>query len=155
MGTINWALIGVIIIIGGCAWKGKRAGFIKAAFSAFSTILSIVGAVILGPVVKTFLPNNPIFSYVLAFIIASIALTVVCNVLDIVAKLPVLHQINKTAGLLIGMVQGVLDVWIMFIVLDLFGQTELGSILLTMVHSNEFVRALYENNLLCRIWNIL
>ena len=88
METINWALIGVIIIIGGYAWKGNRVGFIKSAFSACSTILSIVGAVILGPVVKVILPDSPILSYILAYIAASIGLSVVCNVLDIVAKLP-------------------------------------------------------------------
>ena len=83
METINWVLIGVIVIIGGCAWKGKRAGFIKSAFSACSTMLSIVGAVILGPIVKMILPDNPILSYVLAYIVASIGLSIVCSVLEL------------------------------------------------------------------------
>ncbi len=154
METINWALAGVILIIGGCAWKGKRTGFIKSAFSACSLILSIVGAVILGPVVKVLLPDSPIFSYVLAFIIASIGLGVACSVLDIVAKLPVLKQINKTGGLLVGLVEGVLRVWVIFIVLDMFAATQWGNTLLVMVHSNEFVKMLYENNWLYVIWNI-
>ncbi len=154
METINWALIGVILIIGGCAWKGKRAGFIKSAFSACSLILSIVGAVILGPIVKTLLPDNPIFSYVLAFIIASIGLSVACSVLDIVAKLPVLKQINKTGGLFVGLLEGVLRVWVVFIILDMFATTQWGNALLVMIHSNEYVRMLYENNWLYIIWNI-
>lgn len=154
METINWALVGVILIIGGYAWKGKKEGFIKSAFSACSVILSIAGAVILGPIIKTVLPDSPIFSYVLAFIIASIGLSVACGVLDIVAKLPVLNQINKTGGLLIGLVEGLLRVWIVFIVLDMFATTQWGNTLLVMIHSNEFVRILYENNWLYIIWNI-
>ena len=154
METINWALLGVIIIIGGYAWKGKRVGFIKSAFSACSLILSIVGAVILGPIIKVILPDSPIFSYILAFIIASIGLSVACGVLDIVAKLPVLRQINQTGGLLVGLVEGVLRVWVVFIILDMFATTQWGNTLLVMVHSNEYVRMLYENNLLYMLWNI-
>ena len=155
METINWALIGVIIIIGGYAWKGNRVGFIKSAFSACSVLLSIVGAVILGPVVKTMLPDSPIFSYVLAFIIASIGLNIACGVLDIVAKLPVLNQINKTGGLLVGLVEGVLRVSVIFIVIDMFAATQWGNTLLIMIHSNEYVKMLYENNWLYMLWNIL
>jgi len=154
METINWALVGVILIIGGYAWKGNRVGFIKSAFSVCSLVLSIVGAVILGPIVKTVLPDSPIFSYVLAFIIASIGLHIACGVLDIVAKLPVLHQINKAGGLLIGLIEGILRVWVAFIILDMFATTQWGNALLVMVHSNEFVRMLYENNWLYIIWNI-
>ena len=154
METINWALAGVILIIGGYAWKGKKTGFIKSAFSACSLILSIIGAVILGPVVKTILPDSPIFSYVIAFVVASIGLSIACGVLDIVAKLPVLNQINKTGGLLVGLIEGVLRVWIVFIILDMFAATQWGNALLIMVHSNDFVRMLYENNWLYIIWNI-
>ena len=154
METINWATLGVIIIIGGYAWKGKNAGFIKSAFSACSMIMSIVGAVILGPIVRTILPDSPIFSYVLAFVIASIGLRIACEVLDIVAKLPVLNQINKTAGLLVGLVEGVFRVWVLFIILDMFAATEWGNALLVMVHSNEYVKMLYENNWLYMLWNI-
>lgn len=155
METINWVLIGVIIIIGGCGWKEKNAGFIKAAFSMLSIILAITGAMLLGPIVEVFIPVNQIFAYILAFIISSVALAVVCNVLDIAAKLPVLHEINQTAGLLVGLVEGLLDVWIAFIVLDLFAETEWGTVLLNMVHSSELVSIFYENNLLYKIWNIL
>ena len=154
METINWAVLGVGIIIGGCAWKGNKAGFIKSAFSACSMILSIVGAVILGPIVRTILPESPIFSYVLAFVIASIGLKITCGVLDIVAKLPVLNQINKTGGLLVGLIEGVLRVWVIFVILDMFATTQWGSTLLIMVHSNEYVRMLYENNWLYMLWNI-
>lgn len=154
METINWALAGVILIIGGYAWKGKQTGFVKSAFSTCSLILSIIGAVILGPVVKTILPDSPIFSYVIAFVVASIGLSIACGVLDIVAKLPVLNQINKTGGLLVGLIEGVLRVWIVFIILDMFAATQWGSTLLVMIHSNDFVRMLYENNWLYIIWNI-
>ena len=155
METINWALLGVVIIIGGYAWKGNKEGFIKSAFSACSMILSIVGAVILGPIIRTILSDSPIFSYILAFIIVSIGLKVTCGVLDIVAKLPVLNQINKTGGLLVGLVEGVLRVWVVFIILDMFAATQWGNTLLIMVHSNEYIRILYENNWLYMLWNIL
>ena len=155
METINWALIGVAAIIGLCAWKGKKAGFIKAAFSALSTLASIIGTIFVGPIVYAMFGGNKIFAYVLTFIIISIGLSVACTVLDIVAKLPVLHQINSTAGLLVGLADGLLKVWIVFIVLDLFADTEWGSLILALISQNEFLASLYQNNILLTIWNIL
>ena len=154
METINWALIGVILIIGGCAWKGKSVGLIKSAFSACSMVLSILGAVIIGPIVKTILPDSPIFSYVIAYVVASVGLNVICGVLDVVAKLPVLNQINKTGGLLVGVAEGILRVWIVFLVLDIFATSQWANLLLVMVHSNPYIEMLYENNWLYMIWNI-
>lgn len=155
MEVINWALLGVIAIILLGGLKGKRAGFIKAAFSAFSLIVSIIGAKIVGPVIEAIFPVNKIFSYILAFIIVSIGLSVACTALNIVAKLPVLHQINSMAGFFVGLVEGLLDVWIIFIVLDLFAGTEWGSALLNSIHNSQFLTILYENNLLTAVWNLL
>lgn len=155
METVNWALLGVVVIIAACAWKGQRNGFVRAVFSVFSVLLSIMGAVFIGPIIKTIFSGNAAFSYVVAFIIADIAVKIACNVLDIVAKLPVLHQINQTAGLLAGLAEGILYVWIAFIVLDVFGGTEWADALLVMVHSSELLNAVYENNLLLWIWRIL
>lgn len=153
--TINWALIGVIAIIILCGLKGKKAGFIKAAFSALATLASIIGAIFVGPIINAIFGGNKVFSYILAFIIVSIALSIACVVLDIVAKLPVLHQINSTAGLLVGLAEGFLDVWIIFIILDLFAETEWGSMLLVLISQSSFLTNLYENNILLTVWNIL
>ena len=75
--------------------------------------------------------------------------------MDIIAKLPILHQVNEIAGLLIGTIEGLINVWIGFIILNIFYDTSWGSIVLAMVHENSFLLALYENNMLYMIWDIL
>ncbi len=174
MVTINWVFVGVIGIIVLCAWKGKRAGFIKSVFSICSVILALVGAVFVGPIIREFLSNNQSFmaslqngnehittiilnaaSFILAYIIARIIVFIVCMAMDIVAKLPILHQLNEMAGLLIGIAEGVLNVWIGFIILNVFCDTSWGSNALTMIKESTFLVILYENNMLYMIWDIL
>ncbi len=174
MTTINWALIGVIGIIVLCGWKGKKAGFIKSVFSMVSVILALVGAVLIGPVVRSILSNSKTLmetlgngnesiraivlnalSFIAAYIVARIAVFIICTAMDIVAKLPILHQMNEMAGLLIGIVEGLLNVWIGFVVLNIFCDTSWGKILLEMINGSPLLTALYENNLLYIIWDLL
>lgn len=173
--TINWVWVGVITILVICGWKGKRAGLIKSVFSMLSVVAALTGAVFIGPMVRVILSDSKAvmeylgsgmdekiaavilnaLSFILAYIIISIALAVVCGVLDIVAKLPVLHQINETAGLLVGLAEGLLDIWIGFVVLNIFCETSWGKVLLESINNSSFLTMLYENNLLYAIWDIL
>ena len=53
--------------------------------------------------------------------------------LGLASRLPVLHGLNKTAGLVFGLAEGVVLVWIFFFVITVFSTTEWGGRLLTMV----------------------
>ena len=93
-------------------------------------------------------------TFVISYIVAKIAVGIVCNLLDIVAKLPILHQVNELAGLFVGLAEGLLNVWIVFIGLNIFCETTWGQLFLGMINKNSFLVALYNNNLIYMILDL-
>lgn len=68
--------------------------------------------------------------------------------LGIAAKLPVLHGLNKTAGFVFGLAEGVLAVWIFFFIVTVTSSTETGGKLLTMIAQSEILSWIYRENIL-------
>lgn len=87
-------------------------------------------------------------SFVISFVVLIILLRVLCTVLNIISKLPILHQINKLVGLLAGGIHGLIIVWLLFILLTVFGGTKIGQECFTMMNESSFLSALYNNNLI-------
>ncbi len=89
-------------------------------------------------------------SFILTFIIISALLWILCLALDIISKLPLIHSVNKTTGLLAGLVQGLFEVWLFFILLTVFGSTAFGQKIMEMIGESEILSLLYNNNILLR-----
>jgi len=89
-------------------------------------------------------------AFIVTFIIILILLWAICFALNIISKLPILNSINKTAGLLAGLVHGLVIVWIFFILLTVFGGTGFGQDTLKMIGESQVLSFIYNNNLLLR-----
>lgn len=89
-------------------------------------------------------------SFVGTLAVAIIALAVVCSALNILAKLPLLRQLNEAAGLAAGLAEGVLLVWILFVVLTMFTGSEFGQEAMKMISENPLLDFLYKNNLVSK-----
>lgn len=87
-------------------------------------------------------------AFILTFIVILALLWIISIALNIISKLPILNQINKTAGMLAGLIQGLIIVWIFFLIITVFGGTELGQEALKLVEENEILTFLYSNNFL-------
>ena len=218
---MNWLVVTVLVILGGCAIYGRSRGFIKTVFALFSTIIALSLTMWVSPMIsKEVQKNDKIMSFVTEnvanavkpkeknkkvseqinyidkmnlpkamkttliennntemykamavksfqdYINASIARVVVnatvflvimlvifismailCEALDIISKLPLLNGLNKTAGLLVGLLQGIIIIWIGCIVLTVFSGTELGQTMFAMINEDLFLSTIYNNNL--------
>lgn len=89
-------------------------------------------------------------AFVATLVFAIVALAILCNVFNLIAKLPLLRQINETAGLAAGIAEGVLLIWILFVILTMFAGSEFGSNALEMISENAFLDFLYKNNLVSK-----
>lgn len=87
-----------------------------------------------------------IIACVISFIVVVIVLRILINMLDIIAKLPVLNSVNHLGGILAGAAEGVIIVWILFFIITLCQNSEWGQNLLMDIHQNSFLKMLYENN---------
>lgn len=89
-------------------------------------------------------------SFAITYVILIILLRVLCIVLNIISKLPVIHQINKMTGLAAGLIQGLIIVWLLCIVLVSFSGTGWGKSCYEMINQNDFLGLLYNNNLILK-----
>lgn len=89
-------------------------------------------------------------AFVVTLLLAVIALAILCNVLNLIAKLPLLKQINAAAGLAAGVAEGLLLVWILFVILTMFAGTEFGSEAMSMIAENPLLDFLYKNNMVSK-----
>ena len=89
-------------------------------------------------------------AFVIALLLAIVGLAILCGALNLLAKLPLLRQVNAAAGLAAGAAEGVLVVWILFVILTMFAGTEFGSNAMGMIAENPLLDFLYKNNLVSK-----
>lgn len=85
-------------------------------------------------------------TFVVLFIIISIILNAIVTLLDLVARLPVLKQANRIGGFVIGLVIGVLLVWIGALVLSFTISIQSTENIANLIESSILARIFYYNN---------
>ena len=89
-------------------------------------------------------------AFVVTLLLAIVALAILCKTLNLLAKLPLLKQINAAAGLAAGVVEGLLVVWILFVILTMFAGSDFGRNALAMISENPLLDFLYKNNMVSK-----
>lgn len=90
-------------------------------------------------------------SFVLVFLIIYIALFVLSRMLDIISHLPIINGLNKTAGLLVGLLRGLIVIWILCIILTIFSSTKTSQMLFGYINDSYILSIIYDNNILMHI----
>lgn len=90
-------------------------------------------------------------SYLLTFVIVWTLLRAILLALDVVAKLPLLHGINQLAGGVLGLVVGVVLVWIAFLLVTILCNGSLGREFFGLISENQFLLFLYSHNAILKI----
>lgn len=229
---MNWVLIAVLGILFVFGFLGLKKGFVKILFSFVSTVIALLFAILVSPIMARTMKNtpsikDPLASKVEAFVdviikdkgetagnsqegealgekeastiidelplpktikesiteelniekgttmraeiksaltdkftglilnaaafvamlfFAIIVLFVLCRVLNLLAKLPLIREADAAAGLGVGVCEGILVVWILFVCLTLLGSNAFGQEALAMIGENKFLDFLYKNN---------
>jgi uncharacterized membrane protein required for colicin V production len=89
-----------------------------------------------------------ILAMILVLFLVTIGLKIVVSFLDLIAKLPVLHTVNKLTGLIFGLVCGTLQIWILYIICMFFYTNPHLQIVFGWIENGNVSKYLYENNLL-------
>lgn len=87
-------------------------------------------------------------SFVLLYIVVRIGIFILAKMMDIISKLPVIKQMDKTAGLVLGGLQSILIIWIGCIVLMLFSGTAIGKEIYRCINGSVILTFIYDNNIL-------
>ena len=59
---------------------------------------------------------------------------------------PIIKGINQYAGLILGAGEGIIIVWVFFLIITIMGNTELGTALNQYIEDSKFLSFIYNNN---------
>ena len=97
-----------------------------------------------------------LIGYIATFVVVFFVLRVIVFLLIILEHLPLIHGLNKLAGLAAGLVEGLVLVWVLGIILTVVGTSSLGQSAAQCISESRFLSVLYGNNLLQQMifWSV-
>ena len=87
-------------------------------------------------------------SFVLLFVIMTVAFKVLLMFVDIISKIPIIKGLNKMAGGVLGFSEALIMVWVFFFIVVMFIGRDSGSVLISMISSSKLLSFLFNSNLL-------
>lgn len=89
-----------------------------------------------------------IVSFVAAWILIVSFIWLAVMTLDMIAGLPIIRGVNQILGLVLGFLQGLIIVWIIFLIITVFSHTDAGRQLMDMIAQSPILETLYDTNIL-------
>lgn len=83
---------------------------------------------------------------VLSIILAYLIIWLIGKILILVNFMPGLNQVNRLLGGITGLLEGLLIIWIIMFVADMFPTSLIGQVVVENVSSNEILLTIYDNN---------
>ena len=91
-------------------------------------------------------------SFLVSFVLATLLIRIFTYALNIIASLPIVRGVNKAAGALVGLMKGIVFVWIAFLILTILCNTGVGQNLMQLVEADTFLSYLYNYNILMKVF---
>ena len=92
-----------------------------------------------------------LITFIVVYCLIRVGLFVVTIMGNIITRLPIIEQFDGMGGTLLGAVQGIIEVWIVFIVITFLSQTEIGMSAMQCIENNGLLNILYNNNIIMQI----
>ena len=94
-------------------------------------------------------------AYIIVMVIAAIVLKIILRLSKFVNKIPVIGGINRFLGALLGIFEGLLALWAAGLLIIVFSNTAFGVKAVSIIQSNVFLNAVFDNNLLVAMFSTL
>ena len=156
-------IIAVLLI---CFFAGRRTGLIGALIPVATAFLSFWLLAIVIPVLKNdifedmsgFRVNEALLdliTFAVSFVLFRKLIRAVLKFFRIIGDTPVISSLNRFLGGVAGFIGGIIIVWGVFFFMLLFFGPEGSPEFFAAVNGNEFVKLLYNNNLILTFVNYL
>lgn len=93
--------------------------------------------------------------YVCLNIIIYVILRIVIGMFGIVARLPILKQLNQMAGFALGFCEGIVFLWLLCLLLQAFGSETWAQQIFIQINENELLTWIYNHNMVANFLNHL
>lgn len=91
--------------------------------------------------------------YICLDIIVYIIIRIIMGTFNVVTKLPVIKEINRLAGLAVGLLEGILLLWLFCLVLQACGSETWAQQIFVQINDSAFLSWIYNNNLVGKFFN--
>ncbi|MED9903110.1 MAG: CvpA family protein [Lachnospiraceae bacterium] len=157
---MNWLVIIAVLILIWRVAEGIHRGMVKEIISFVSLIVLCLAVALLGMALSKYFEKD-----IASMIVALILLLVLCIVhrllslvffsAKMIAKLPVIHSLDKILGAAIGVLETILLVWTMYSLIITFGMGMVGTQIMHYASENQILRFLYNHNYLQHLVELL
>ena len=96
-----------------------------------------------------------VVTFVVSFLVVFILLRIIFGFVSVLAKLPVLKQINGAAGAVAGFIMGLAFIWLAFAILTIFGSSTLSKSVFEAVNDNAILSFIYDKNFIMKYVRII
>lgn len=90
-------------------------------------------------------------TFILVYFLLSAGLFILSRVLNIISKLPVLNELNRMGGGIVGLFQGLVIVWLIFTFMIVFIDKPFIQEGMRQIEENILLKLLYESNIIAKI----
>lgn len=95
------------------------------------------------------------FSFILLYIVLFIIFRILIRMINQADHVPVLHTINRIAGIIIALLKVYINVNVFFLIVSFAENTSLGKTILQQISENNFIYFLYQNNIFPKLFEII
>lgn len=148
MSVVMGAVLVVMLVF---AYRGHCKGIAMEIASLISVLLSLLGMALIIRIVGSYLEKNTsgivqalVFFVALAFLAQIVKLLITS--LKIITKIPVIHFLNGFLGMIVGIAEGLVVVWALFIVITKYDIAGQSAGWLSQIAENDILFYVYTKN---------
>lgn len=148
---INILTIAVVIYFILCVVDGYKKGLVGGIIRIVTSVLALAVLYVLLKGLASFLQGNVL--YIIMALILLVALSLIRKltklILDsckLVTMLPVIHWLDKLAGAILGIAEGILVIWVLFTVLGFFKYFGAQEWVMNQISASRLLSILYHTN---------
>lgn len=149
--NLVWIIAVVFLLIS--AITGFKRGLVESTMRLVASILGIIVLVVLAKGVGSFIQGS--YINVLMALILLMVLHILHRlgklILDsckLVSKLPVIHSLDKIAGIFLGLAEAILFIWLVFLFVGVMNPFGIQEWLMEQVQESTLLTILYRTNYL-------
>lgn len=147
--NILWIIAVTSMVIG--AMTGFKRGLVEGIMRLVTSLLGIAVLVILAKGIGNFLQGSYVNVLMALILLAVLRIfhrigKLILDSCKLVSKLPVIHSLDKAAGLLLGLAEVVVFIWLVFLFVGVMNPFGLQEWFMAQVNQSVFLSILYKLN---------
>lgn len=147
--NILWMIVVVSIVIG--TITGFKRGFVESTMRLVTSLLGIVVLVVLAKGIGNFLKGSYLNVLMALILLAVLRIfhrvgKLILDSCKLVSKLPMVHSLDKIAGMVLGLAEAVVFIWLAFILLGVMNPFGIREMVMAQVYESSLLTFLYRTN---------